>query len=102
MQWYPGVPGLAEGGLSQLPNLKTLVVVSKTYSELRSLDMDSLHLRCALDATAMEISTLKEWFQFRRAFDVTLSRMKHMLDQSKETRGLGKHAEISVMKLYNC
>jgi hypothetical protein len=102
MEWYPGVPGQVERILSQLPNLKTLVVISNGSCELGTLDMDSLRLRCALDATAMEISTLNEWFRFRRAFGATMNRMKPILDRYNKTRGVDSQAEMTVMGLYNC
>jgi hypothetical protein len=100
MECFPGFLGHIEGILFQLPNLKTLVVVSNTRSELHSLDMNSLRLCCASDATAMEISSLDEWFQFRRAFEATLSRVNTMLDRYNKT--VGNHAEMALMKLYNC
>ena len=102
MECFPGFLGHIEGILFQLPNLKTLVVVSNTRSELHSLDMNSLRLCCASDATAMEISSLDGWFQFRRAFEATLSRVNTMLDRYNKTRGVGNHAEMTLMKLYNC
>lgn len=41
MEWYPGIPGQVERILSQLPKLKTLVVVSNSSCKLCALDMDS-------------------------------------------------------------
>jgi hypothetical protein len=102
MEWYPGIPGQVERILSRLPNLKTLIVVSNSSCELCALDMDSLCLRCALDATAIEISTLNEWFRFQIAFNTTMNTMKPILNRYNKTRGFGNHAEITVMELYNC
>jgi hypothetical protein len=96
-------PRGARSILSQLPTLKTLVLASNTLDELsNSLDMDSLRVRCTLDATAMELSTLKEWLWIQRAVDRTLSRLKPMLNRYNEAREVGNHVEITLMKLYNC